>query len=333
MKSQDEGESKQQDSGVQQLWYVVLCLGFLLTVGCAASVTVRPAPVVRTEPPPAVETPFELPTPVGPISAPGQVEELLPGGAIDWSGKTVRARGTGVLDPGNSNRDLAWQMAERAATVVAQRNLLEIIKGVRVDSDTRVQDFMAEHDSVYQRIEGLVKGARPRSPARYDSLGGTVEIALECDLYGEAGVANALAPLPAAGPVPRDVSSDGLSLPAHEFLRQYSGLVFDGGNVGLKPALFPKLYDDSGALLLDPREYLLYAGTAGTYAVQYVGTLAQVLARPEFEQPLVLTVKEVRGKLGSDIVLARWDADNLREMKDGLELLVETGRILVKLSL
>ncbi len=321
------------DCGSRRLWYVVLCLSPLLATGCATSRTVGLSIAVPAEPPPAAEAPFELPKPLGPIFAPGQVRELVPGGAIDWSGKTVAARGTGVLDPGNSNRDQAWQMAERAATIVAQRNLLEIIKGVRVDSDTRVQDFMAEHDSVYQRIEGIVKGARPRSPARHDPPGVTVEVELECDLYGDSGVEGALTPRPAAGPRPGDINAGGLTQPALEFLHQYSGLVIDAGDTGLKPALFPKIYDESGNLLLDPREYLMYAGAPGTYAVQFIGTLGQVLARPEFGQPLVLRAREVRGRLGADIALARGDANKLRGMKDGLEFLMDTGRVLVSLTL
>jgi hypothetical protein len=312
--------------------FLVFCLSFLALAGCATSTTVVPVSAAPAAAPPAGEAPFEPPSPLGPVFAPGQVRELVPGGAIDWSGKTVWARGAGVLDPGNSNRDQAWQMAQRAATVVAQRNLLEIVKGVRVDSDTRVQDLMAEHDSAYQRIEALVKRARQRSPARYDSLGGTVEIELECDLYGEDGVQGALAPPPVAGPPSRNLAAGRLSPTARDFLRQYSVLVLDGGGTGLKPALFPKLYDDSGSLLFDPQE-LASAGATGAGAVQYVGALDQIPARPDIGQPMMLRVREVRGKLGTDIVLARADAGTLREMKDALEFLVNSGRVLVKLTL
>ena len=308
------------------------CLALLALAGCVTSTTVVPVNAAQAAALPAAQTPFEPPAPLGQIFAPGQVRELVPGGAIDWSGKTVLARGAGVLDPGNPNRDLAWQMAQRAAAVVAQRNLLEIVKGIRVDSDTRVQDLMAEHDSVYQRIEAVVRDARQHGPARYDSLAGTVEIELECDLYGEGGVESALAPPPVAGPPSGNVAADGLSLAARDFLRQYSILVLDGGNTSLKPALFPKIYDDIGTLLLDPQD-LASAGATGAGAMQYVGALGQVEARPDIGQPLVLRVKEVRGKLGTDIVLARTDAGTLREMKDGLEFLVNSGRVLVKLTL
>jgi hypothetical protein len=307
----------------------------LLVPNCATTGTVGTSAVVRSEPPPTpAETPTELPTPVGPISYPGQVEEALPGGAIDWSGKTVRARGTGVLDPGNPNKAQARLMAERAATVVAQRNLLEIIKGVRIDSDTRVQNFMTDYDVVYQHVDGVVKGARQRGPAKYDSIAGTVEVELECNLYGAGSVGDALSPVLAPGATSGEISASSLSEPTREFLRQYSGLVFDGGGTGLKPALFPKIYDESGNLLLDTREYLKYAGQPGAYAVQFVNRLDEILARPEFaKSPLVLKVREVRGKLGADIVLGRGDVDKVKWLKDGFKFLMDAGRFLVKLVL
>ena len=316
-----------QDSGIRHSSCIVLCLCLLLAVGCVTNTTVVPVSAVPVAAPPAADAPFEPPAPLGPVFAPGQVRELVPGGAIDWSGKTIRARGAGVLDPGNSNRDLAWQMAQRAATVVAQRNLLEIVKGIRVDSDTRVQNLMAEDDSVYQQIEAVVKGARQHGPARYDSLGGTVEIELECDLYGEDGVESVLGPLPAAGPPSGNIAASSLSAAAREFLHQYSVLVLDGSGAGLKPALFPKLYDDSGVLLLDPRE-LASAGV-----VQYVGALDQVPDHPDFGQPLVLRARDARGKLRTDIVLDRVEAGTLRGMKDGLEFLATSGRVFVKLAM
>jgi hypothetical protein len=236
-----------------------------------------------------------------------------------------------VVDPGNSNRDLARQMAQRAATVVAQRNLLEIVKSVRVDSDSRVQELVASHDSVRRRVETVVKDARQRGPARYDSLAGTVEVEMECDLYGEGGIESALAPQPAAGPPPGDSAAGTLSPAAQELLRRCSGLVLDGGGTGLKPALFPRLCDDRGTVLLDPRE-LAYAGATGAHTVQYVGALSEVLSRPDFGQPLVLRVREARGKLGADAVVSQADAAVLRGMTDGLAFLLNTGRVFVRLA-
>jgi hypothetical protein len=321
-----------RETGNRHLIRASLCMCLLLAGGCATSRPVRTSPVVHSEPPPPVEAPLELPASIGPISPPGQVQELVPGGAIDWSGRVVRARGNGVLDPGDPNHDQARLLAERAATAVARRNLFEIIKGVRVDSDFRIGDFMADHATVHRYVDDVVKGARQRGPARYDSLEGTVEVELGCDLYGTDGVENALAPVLASSAPSVSPTVDDLSPEAREFLRRHSGLVFDAGDTGLKPGLFPKVYDERGGLLLDAREYLRCAGEPGACAVQFVGTLDRLLDRPEFVRPpLVLRVRKVRGRLGTDIVIGRADADRVEWLTDEFRFLMDAGRILVRL--
>jgi hypothetical protein len=175
--------------------------------------------------------------------------------------------------------------------------------------------------------------ARPRGPARYDSIGGTVEVILECDIYGETGIEYALMPPAAAGPPAGEPVAASLSDAARAFLREYSGLAFDGTGAGLKPSLFPRVYDERGKLLLDPRAHLESSGAPGAYAVQYVGTPGGIYARPEFDRPpLVLKVRQAGGKLGADIVLGGPDADRLEEVRDALLLLIDTGRVLVKLQ-
>ncbi len=307
----------------------------LMVLGCATGTTgVRQSSSAVPQKPPRTEVPtdttqFQLPGPVGPIAEPGEVAEPVPGGVIDWSGKTVRARGTGVIDPGAKNKAQARLMAERAAVVVAQRNLLEIIKGVRVDSDTRVENFMTDYDVVYTRVEGTVKGARQFGPAKYDSIAGTVSVELEIDIYGEDGITDALSPV-----LGGEVAASSVSPRVEEFFRQYSGLVIDAGEAGLNPSLFPKIYDADGNLLLDTRDYASYMGKTGQTAMQFISDLDKVLTRPEFAtSPLVLKVKEVRGKLGADIVLGRKDADKLKWLKDGFKYLLEAGRFLVKVLL
>jgi hypothetical protein len=169
---------------------------------------------------------WTVPVPVGPIAAPGEIVEPVPGGVIDWGARVVRARGSGVLDPADENRSRARLMAERAAVVVAQRNLLEIIKGVRVDADTKVENFVTSYDVIYTRVEGVVKGARPVGPAKYDSAAGVVEVELEVSLDGPQSVADALQPALGAGT--GSVQAE-VSPAVQEFFRQYSGLVLDAG--------------------------------------------------------------------------------------------------------
>jgi hypothetical protein len=273
-----------------------------------------------------------VPLPVEEIVSPGEVVEPVPGGVIDWGAMVVRARGSGVVDPGDPNPGRARLMAERAAVVVAQRNLLEIIKGVRVDSDTKVENFVTKFDVIYTHLEGIVKGARQVGPAQFDSATGVVEVELEVNLAGPQSVTDALEPaLLQPGAITPEVKT---TASVREFLQKYSALVFDAGNSGLKPALFPKIYDEAGNLLLDTKELYQYTGTTGQKVIHYIGKLDEILSRPEFaNQPLVLKIKQVRGKMGADIVLSKEDADKLKWLKDGAKFLFDAGRFLVKLLL
>ena len=72
----------------------------------------------------------------------------------------VEAVGFGTVDTAKTaNRTQARLMAKRAAIVDAQRNLLEMIDGVRITSGTTVKDAQLESDIIGNRIKGLLKGA------------------------------------------------------------------------------------------------------------------------------------------------------------------------------
>ncbi len=256
----------------------------------------------------------------------GDVEESVPAGEIDWSGNIVRATGTGVLDIDNPNTAQARLMAERAAVVVAQRNLLEALQGVRVDSETRVENFMTDYDVIYTRVEGMVRNARQVGPARYDSLAGIVEVELEMEIHSPQGLSGALSSV-LGYPEVTDVS---MSSQTREFLDQYSALVLDGSQAGLQPSMYPKIYDANGTLLLDTANYAQYLGSGGQTAMQFISDIDQILSLPAFAQsPLVLQVRQVAGQFGTDIVLGEADSGMLGWLKDGLPLLMGAGRFLL----
>ncbi|MGV8057669.1 MAG: LPP20 family lipoprotein [Smithellaceae bacterium] len=81
-----------------------------------------------------------------------------PEGEINWVGGYVSAVGYGAAAKGNMAQ--SKPMARRAAISDAYRNLLEIIKGVKVDSTTTVENFMVNQDLIKTQIDGVVKGAK-----------------------------------------------------------------------------------------------------------------------------------------------------------------------------
>lgn len=50
--------------------------------------------------------------------------------------------------------------AKLSAKVIAQRNLLEVVKGVRIDSEVTIQDGMITSDVIKSRVEGVVRGGQ-----------------------------------------------------------------------------------------------------------------------------------------------------------------------------
>lgn len=93
-------------------------------------------------------------------NGPGDAIETMSSGKINWTVGEVTATGIGVPPAMPVNAAQARAMAERAAFVVALRNLLETVKGVRVDSETVVENFMVKSDVIKTQVNGIVRGAR-----------------------------------------------------------------------------------------------------------------------------------------------------------------------------
>jgi len=79
-------------------------------------------------------------------------------GKINWVDGYISATGEGTATPsGNKAKDQL--RAVRAATILAQRALLETVKELKIDSQTKVQNKMVQDDVINTRIEGTIQGA------------------------------------------------------------------------------------------------------------------------------------------------------------------------------
>lgn len=72
-------------------------------------------------------------------------------------------------------------LAKRAAQVDAYRKLAELVKGLRISSNTYVRDFVAESDQVNTAFDTFIKGARIAGVPRY-LPDGTCEVDVEMTL-------------------------------------------------------------------------------------------------------------------------------------------------------
>lgn len=234
---------------------------------------------------------------------------MAPG--VDWSAMTVRATGRAAPALNAPSVPAARIGAERAAEMDALRNILATLQAVRLSSEKTVGEAMSGSDSIKAKVEGSARAFK-RVDTRYFSDGG-VEIDVQMSLEG---LLAELLPLPPVPPV--------LAPPAAG--TAHTGLVVDAKGLAIKPALAPRLLDQSGkevyaAALVSP-EALKRNGIAGYLAsVEEASKSARVGARP-----LVLKALQISG--ASDLVLADADADKLRGPEGSASYLGE-GRVII----
>src|SRR5512143_36554 len=133
----------------------------------------------------------------GPVDA----VETTAAGVINWTVGEVYAKGIGAPPAFPGNAAQARAMAERAAYIGALRNLLETVKGVRVDAETVVENYIVKSDVIRTKVDGIVKGARIVN-TQYMS-DGSVEVLVSMPMRG--AFLNAIVPESFGRPLPSQV--------------------------------------------------------------------------------------------------------------------------------
>jgi hypothetical protein len=74
-------------------------------------------------------------------------------------------------------------MTQRAAITVARRNLLEVLKGVRIDSSTTVENFIVTNDVIKTQVSGFLQGSQVMQTKYFSD--GSVEVTVGVRVTGE----------------------------------------------------------------------------------------------------------------------------------------------------
>jgi len=104
---------------------------------------------------------------------------------INGSQGIVTAKGNGAPPKESKNIAQARLMTERAALADARRNLLETLRGVRVDSITHVEDYMVQNDEIRLRTEGLIQASTEIRKLRRYLSDGAIEVTVAMSLSGD----------------------------------------------------------------------------------------------------------------------------------------------------
>ncbi|MFA6108243.1 MAG: hypothetical protein WDA75_05675 [Candidatus Latescibacterota bacterium] len=243
----------------------------------------------------------------GPLLAGQNLEELLAGtdaagrtieGRLDWSDRTLVVYGEGVVSDEVYNRGLRRLLGQRAAKVVAYRNLLELVGQVRVDGETNVSLAMVASDSVRIRVSGLVRGAEV-VPGSQQEQDGVYRVALRLRLTEE--FARALLP-----PTRVPEATQTRFVPPKPF----TGLVIDARGLDLQPGLSPRILGPEGreiysGAFVDPA----YAATIGVVGYQRDWEQAEKSDRlgSEERRPLTIKAAGVAGRYRTDAVVSEED--------------------------
>ncbi len=220
-------------------------------------------------------------------------------GKVDWTTGVITSVGIGAPPANPANPAQARAMAERAAQVVAYRNLLEAVKGVRIDSTTTVENFMVTSDVIRTQVSGFVQGATVMDK-KYMS-DGSVEVTVGMRLTG--ALADALLPKTPAGTPP----AAGMTAPGASG-QVFTGLIVDARGLGVRPAMAPKILSEDGKEVYGSasinRDWAVREGMAG-----YLKDPSQAQSNPRVtDKPLVVKALKTSGDARVDTVISNADA-------------------------
>jgi len=257
-------------------------------------------------------------------------------GQINWTSGTLSVTGFGAPPP-LTTPAAAQTMASRAAIAVARRNLLELVQGVRIDSETVVENFMLKSDIIQSHVQGLVKNAFVTQ--KHVLADGNVEVRLSMNMWGNDSLMANLLPETAR------FSQTSENAGHHE---TYTGLVIDTRELGVRPATFPMVMDDEGQILYEKKtapynlvrkmgtvQYFVHANqSSATMSKNHVFSVSDKPSQPTPEKrvgprPLYIKGLQKIGSLGTDIMVSASDAKKIRQDPALMDLLRKTNVIIV----
>lgn len=238
--------------------------------------------------------------------------EVLGEGRIDWTNGFIEASGAGKPPPEPFNAAHARAVAERSANIAARNNLIELVKNIRVDSETRVADHIADRKIPQEDLETLLKYARIVDL----SYGPGEEVRVKVSIRLQGPLAELL--------LPKEIliiATVQQPLEPGQKEEPFSGLLLDCRGISLRPGMVPLIVDEDGSVIYGPafasREYAVKRGM-----VSYMKDIVSAKKDPRVgPKPMVVTaIRTVEGK-PCDIMISHADAAKIRGLASNLSFL------------
>lgn len=162
-------------------------------------------------------------------------EQITPHGHMNWTTGMATATGLGIPPRNATSAMQSREMTRAAAWSVALRNLLEVIKGIQVDSQTTVQNYVTTDATVQTRVEGIIQGAKLLQERELPT--GEFETTVQIKIAGQ--ISESVLPKGPQLSPPLEQRPKILSYAKPKV--PYTGLVIDARGTGAKPALAPRI--------------------------------------------------------------------------------------------
>jgi hypothetical protein len=244
---------------------------------------------------------------VEPVSAQNVSQAIGDAGQVDWSTQVIRATGIGAPNPAmpvTAQRSGAIEAAKR----IALRNLLETVQGMSLTSEVTVRNAMIENDVINTRVNGIVRGFTIVD-TKYMSTG-DVEVTVEIPVTG--ALLNALLPQMGAPTPLGGQTTPQTAVQTQQPTGVFTGLIIDARGLNVRPAMAPKILDESGSELYGSRnvdrDWAVKTGMVG-----YDKDINRAKSNERVtNNPMVLKAEKASGANKADVVLTNDAATQLR---------------------
>jgi len=267
------------------------------------------------------------------------IGDVFENGSVNYGDRTIQAIGIGFIPENVINAGQARRAAMRIAKQDALRQLIEIVNGVNVTSETTVSGAMFD-DVIKTQVQGAIRGARRVGEPKYLS-DTSVEVTYEVKM---ADISRVLLPIAEKAPTLKfeDTTVGGVATPGASNDQGsnadsgptsggVTGIIIDGKGLGLRPAMSPRIVNQSGSVVYGPGQYSRdYAASNGV--VGYAKSLEQAKADPRVQgNPLVIRGSSVSGSSAADLVVSNVDAGKIARA-DGSAGLLGNCRVMFVLD-
>jgi len=220
---------------------------------------------------------------------------------------------------GISEKGQSRFQALTAAKIIAEKNLIEKIKGVSITSKTVMKNSMITEDSIISQVRGLIIGAVSCGEKYYQN-DGYAEVCVQMPLHGRGGVYDIVYPvfqmyIPNA-PLFTSTSNEGNFIP-----QKHDGLILDVTMfTSFQPAIINRILDISGRVIYKPsmvsHKLLMETGSA-----QFATTKRKakaILDNIGSKNPLIIKSNNIQDR--TDVIISNTDAEiiYLENMKSNM---------------